>query len=309
MSAKLSPTRQCAIGLVEFLMRRFGAAASALALVLAACSGGSSSHESAEHGDEHSAEAAHADADGHGPSLGPADAHAAQHTPASQTPAHGGAHWEYNNQAAWTSVAGLCGTGHEQSPINLSSAAPVAESPDLTPRYLPASGAWVNNGHTLQFTPGQTTAMLTIGQDAYSFAQFHFHSPAEHTLDRRAYPAELHFVHRNGAGQLAVLGVFIEEGAENPVLAQLLAALPEGRGDTHGSALEVDLNTLLPPDRVYYAYAGSLTTPPCAEGVRWNVLRTPLQASSAQIAALREALGASSRHVQPLGERMVLLGS
>ncbi len=286
-------------------MRRFGAAASVLALVLAACGGGS--HDTPEHGDAHGAEAAHGETDAHhGAALGPAEAHAATAAPAR---AHAGAHWDYNDQAAWSHVAGLCGTGHEQSPINLSSAAPMAETPDLTPRYLSASGAWVNNGHTLQFTPGQSNAMLTIGQDAYQFAQFHFHSPAEHTLDRRAYPAELHFVHRNGAGMLAVVGVFIEEGAENPALAALLAAKPPGQGETHGSTLEVDLNALLPPDRAYFAYAGSLTTPPCTEGVRWNVLRTPLQASAEQIAALREALGASSRHVQPLGQRTVLLGS
>lgn len=292
---------------------RLGVAASVLALVLAACGGGSSNSAHQEEGG-HGAEAAHGDQHasdhgaGHGPALGPASAHAAQPA-AHQAQSHGGTHWEYSDQAAWASVAGLCSSGHEQSPINLSSAAPVAESPDLTPRYLPMDGAWVNNGHTLQFTPTGTNAVLTIGQDAFTFAQFHFHSPAEHTLDRRAYPAELHFVHRNGAGQLAVLGVFIEEGAENPALAALLAARPVGQGESHGGQLSVDLTTLLPPDRAYFAYAGSLTTPPCTEGVRWNVLRTPLQASAAQIAALREALGASSRHVQPLGERTVLLGS
>lgn len=287
-------------------------AASALALMVAACGGGaSSSHDQAHgddsHGGEQHAEAGHGQA-GHGPSLGPADAHAASPHQA-PSPAHQGAHWTYDNQAAWSQVAGVCGGGHEQSPINLSSAAPMAETPDLAPRYLPASGTFVNNGHTVQFAPEQQNAMLTIGQDAYSFAQFHFHSPAEHTLDRRAYPVELHFVHRNGAGQLAVLGVFIEEGAENPALANLLASLPVAQGEQSATHVEVDLNALLPPDRAYFSYAGSLTTPPCTEGVRWNVLRTPLQASATQIAQLREALGASSRHVQPLGQRTVLLGS
>lgn len=186
----------------------------------------------------------------------------------------------------------------------------MAETPDLTPRYLPLSGGFQNNGHTLQFGPGHdASALLTIGQDAYAFLQFHFHAPAEHTLDRRAYPAELHFVHRNSAGQLAVVGVFLEEGAENPALAHLLAAQPHGHGEAHASQLEIDMNALLPDDRAYYAYAGSLTTPPCSEGVRWNVLRTPIQASPAQIAALRETLGASSRHIQPLNQRTVLLGS
>lgn len=285
---------------------RFGSAASALALLLAACGGASTdSHEAADaHG-----EPAHAEA-GHGPSLGPADAHAATPSPAAHAPAgHGASHWSYLDQHAWTEVAGLCATGHEQSPINLSSASPMAETPDLAPRYLPASGSFLNNGHTLQFTPANANGVLTIGQDAFALAQFHFHSPAEHTLDRRAYPLELHFVHRNGAGHLAVVGVFIEEGAENAALAALLAQMPVAEGEQSATQVDVDLNALLPPDRAYFAYAGSLTTPPCSEGVRWNVLRTPLQASPEQIAALREALGASSRHVQPLGQRTVLLGS
>lgn len=286
---------------------RFGAGASMLALILAACGGASS--ETAHQEEGHGAASAHADP--HAPALGPAEAHAAAPAPAAhaEAPAHNGAHWAYNDQAAWASVAGACASGHEQSPINLSSAAPMAETPDLTPRYLPMDGAFVNNGHTLQFTPTQANAFLTIGQDAFTFAQFHFHAPAEHTLDRRAYPAELHFVHRNGAGQLAVVGVFIEEGAENAALTALLAAKPAGEGETQATHLQANLNVLLPSDRTYFSYAGSLTTPPCTEGVRWNVLRTPIQASAAQIAALREALGASSRHVQPLGERTVMLGS
>ncbi len=281
---------------------RFGAGASMLALILAACGG--ASRETAHQGAGHAAAAAHADP--HAPALGPAEAHAA--TAHAEAPAHTAAHWAYNDQAAWASVAGACASGHEQSPINLSSAAPMAETPDLTPRYLPMDGNFVNNGHTLQFNPMQANAFLTIGSDAFTFAQFHFHAPAEHTLDRRAYPAELHFVHRNGAGQLAVVGVFLEEGAENPALTALLAAKPVGEGETHATHLQANLNALLPADRTYFSYAGSLTTPPCTEGVRWNVLRTPVQASAAQIAALREALGASSRHVQPLGERTVILG-
>lgn len=283
---------------------RFGPAAAALALILAACGGGG---DAAQHGEESHGEAAeHAEASGHGPVLGPADAHAA--TPA---PSHGGdaAHWSYANQGAWAESASVCASGHEQSPINLSSAAPMAELPDLVLHYLPAAGGFANNGHTLQFTPEQTANTLTIGNDAFGLVQFHFHASAEHTLDRRAFPVELHLVHRNSAGQLAVVGVFIEEGAENPALAALLAAMPAVQGDAAATHLDVDFAPLLPSDRAYFAYAGSLTTPPCSEGVRWSVLRSPISASAAQIAQLREALGASSRHVQPLFNRTVLLGS
>jgi len=277
----------------------------ALALTLSGCGSNEASHGAQA---EHGAENAHGAEDGHG--LGPASAEAASHAPA-QAAAHADpSHWSYTNQAAWAQfpAGGSCGNGHEQSPINLSSAAPVAEVPDLNPRYMNFSGGFVNNGHTLQFTPAANGSVLTIGQDAYNLAQFHFHAPAEHTLDRRAFPVELHFVHRNGAGQLAVVGVFIEEGAENPAVATLLTALPHGQGDESATHAEFDPASLLPADRAYFAYAGSLTTPPCSEGVRWNVLRTPNQASPAQINALREALGSSSRHVQPINQRTVLLG-
>lgn len=286
-------------------MRIWATAATTLALSLAACGGGS-----AEHGE--SAEATVHGQDAHGPALGPAQAHATEHgshSGASPSAAHGANHWAYSDQTAWSQVAGVCAQGHEQSPVNLSSAAPVIEMPDLGTRYAHASGTFVNNGHTLQFNPAQSAATLMIGDQAFSFAQFHFHSPAEHTIDRRAYPAELHFVHRNSAGQLAVLGVFIEEGSENEALAALLAATPTGEGDELATHVTADLLALLPSDRTYFAYAGSLTTPPCSEGVRWNVLRTPIQASAAQIAALRELLGSSSRHVQPLNERNVAFGS
>lgn len=288
---------------------RLGSAASALALLLAACGGGSAETGHDAHGGE---QAANAHGESHGPTVGPANAHAAEnaHTrPAAAHAANAAAHWSYLDQTAWAGASGVCGRGREQSPINLASAAPMADIADIMPHYLPVDGAFVNNGHTLQFSPTAASATLSIGSDSYSFAQFHFHSPAEHTLDRRAYPAELHFVHRNEHGQLAVLGVFIEEGEENDALTALLQAEPNGEGDQFATHLQVNLTALLPPDRAYFAYAGSLTTPPCTEGVRWNVLRTPITASPGQIAALREALGASSRHPQPVNERTVLLGS
>lgn len=288
-------------------MRMGSATAASLALILAAC-GGASDSAHHEDGAEHAA-AAGEHGDGHAPSLGPAEAHAAPHEAPAASHQAATPHWGYDNQRAWAAVSGVCGRGQEQSPINLSSAAPMAEVPDLVLHYRPLEGGFVNNGHTLQFNPGESAATLSIGQDTYGFTQFHFHAPAEHMLDRRAYPAELHFVHRNAEGQLAVVGVFIEEGAENAALAALLQHAPARSGDEFAEHLSVNLMALLPPDRAYFAYAGSLTTPPCSEGVRWNVLRTPITASMAQIAALREMLGSSSRHTQPINGRTVLLGS
>jgi len=288
----------------------------ALAVSLAACGAKTdASHES---------ESAHADA-GHGGDahagglqIGPADAHAATNAHAPTAPhgaAHGAAatpgHWAYSDQGAWANVAAqnaTCASGIEQSPINLTSAGPNVDLADLTPRYLAGPGAFLNNGHTLQFTPANASSMLTIGADAYQLVQFHFHSPSEHLVDRKLYPLELHLVHRNQIGQLAVVGVFIEQGPPNPALDMLVTGRPTAEGDAAATQLTLDPTELLPADHSYYAYAGSLTTPPCSEGVRWNVLRQPITASAAQIAALQEVLGHSARHPQPLNERTVLIG-
>jgi carbonic anhydrase len=213
------------------------------------------------------------------------------------------AHWSYAEQAAW---GGECPTGASQSPVALAGAAN-ADLPDIIAAYGAGAGSFINNGHTLQFTPtaaGQTT----IGADAYSLAQFHFHAASEHTLDGKSYPVELHFVNRNADGALAVVGVFITEGAANPAIAALLAALPAQAGEENATNPSVDPAVLLPASKSYFAYSGSLTTPPCTEGVRWNVLSTPIEASPEQIAALTAALGTTNREVQPLNTRSVSFG-
>jgi carbonic anhydrase len=180
------------------------------------------------------------------------------------------AHWSYAEQASW---GGECPTGASQSPVALISATG-ADLPDIAAAYGAGAGAFINNGHTLQFTPtaaGQTS----IGADVYNLAQFHFHAASEHTLNGASYPVELHFVNRNADGALAVVGVFISEGAANPAIAALLAALPSAAGDENATNPSVDPAALLPIDMSYFAYSGSLTTPPCSEGVRWNVLSKP----------------------------------
>tara|TARA_R110002051_G_scaffold32974_2_gene74421 strand:- start:3843 stop:4562 length:720 start_codon:yes stop_codon:yes gene_type:complete len=213
------------------------------------------------------------------------------------------AHWTYTEQAGW---GGECPVGAAQSPVALVSTAG-ADLPDLTVTYGAGPGTFLNNGHTLQFTPDVAGRTL-IGSDGYALVQFHFHAPSEHTLDGKTYPAEIHFVNRGADGALAVVGVFLTEGAANPALAALLAALPTQTGDEGVTRPTVDPALLLPADRHYFAYVGSLTTPPCTEGVRWNVLSTPVEASAQQIAALAAALGISNRVVQPVNERVPAFG-
>lgn len=213
------------------------------------------------------------------------------------------AHWSYAEQNHWE---GECLVGQAQSPVRLLSGVAV-DLPDLGLDVGPTAGGFVNNGHTLQFTPESENDTM-IGSDVYGMAQFHFHAPSEHSLDGKGYPVEIHFVNRDVSGALAVVGVFLTEGSTNPTLAALLAALPDQVGDGGMTHPTVNLALLLPEDRHYFAYAGSLTTPPCTEGVRWNVLSTPIEASEEQIAALAAALGVSNRALQEGNARAVSFG-
>lgn len=118
---------------------------------------------------------------------------------------------------------------------------------------------------------------------------------------------EIHFVHAGKDGNLAVVGVLIEEGEEHPVLNQLWSFMPENPGESSQEPIGIEETNLLPPTREYYAYSGSLTTPPCTEGVRWVVLKTPIQASAKQIATFKSRVGpATNRPLQPVNARMIL---
>lgn len=218
-------------------------------------------------------------------------------------------HWGYEGErgpAHWGDLApefATCATGRAQSPIDLAgnptrdrAAAPLAF------RYQPTPLAVKNNGHTLQvdYAPGSSA---TINGDRYDLLQFHFHAPSEHTVNGRPAAMELHLVHRNAAGKLAVVGVLIEAGAANPELARLWENAPteEGTSAPNGS---INAANLLPASQgTLYHYTGSLTTPPCSEDVDWNVLAVPIQASPAQIAQFRQLYDGNARPVQALNRR------
>jgi carbonic anhydrase len=141
---------------------------------------------------------------------------------------------------------------------------------------------------------------------AYSLAQFHFHAPSEHTVEGRHFPVEVHFVHVNEAGELAVAGAFFEEGEHNEAFAPIFADLPTGEGEVRDlEGLELDLDSLVPVGSPYYRYLGSLTTPPCSEGVEWFVRTEPLSLSAGQIAEFKAIFDGNRRPTQPLNGRNV----
>lgn len=224
-------------------------------------------------------------------------------------------HWSYAGEHAperWGTLSpafAACETGTMQSPVDLANAQR-AELPDLRFDYASTPLTVEHTGHTVQvdYTAG---GVLTVGGAPYTLVQFHFHTPAEHRVQGRELPAELHLVHRNAAGELAVVGVLIERGAHNAAFAPLLDHLPARAGqERQAPGMRIDAEDLLPADRaLHYRYPGSLTTPPCTEGVTWLVLAQPVQLSAQQIDALQSTMGTTNRPVQPLGTRALRLGT
>ena len=222
-------------------------------------------------------------------------------------------HWSYEGEEGpehWGEIADLyrmCSEGKNQSPIDLTVDVH-AGLPELVFDYHSSNLLETNTGHSIQQNVQPGSFLTITGRDArYQLKQFHFHSPSEHKINGRSYAMELHFVHVSDDGALAVVGVMIDEGEEHPVLNQLWSWMPENAGDTSEQAIGIEETNLLPPTREYFAYSGSLTTPPCSEGVVWVVLKTPIEASAEQIARFKERVGpATNRPVQPHNARLIL---
>lgn len=202
-----------------------------------------------------------------------------------------------------------CSNGKRQSPIDLKDGVPASE-PTLEISYEPAQDPEVeNNGHSVEVTYPEGSS-ITLDGTEYALAQFHFHAPSEHEIDGTSYPLELHFVNADAEENLAVLGVMVAEGAENPAYAPLVDALPTKEGETTHVSGELNAAAMLPanPDAAErWSYDGSLTTPPCSEGVRWTVFAEPIELSKEQIAAFEAAYDHNNRPLQPLNGRELLL--
>jgi carbonic anhydrase len=220
--------------------------------------------------------------------------------------------WGYDGDfapASWGSLNtdyAVCDTGTEQSPIDLMSTDMDAQNtPDIN--WTPASSAVVaDTGYTIVVSV-EGAGGLTLGGTDYDLVQFHFHAGSEHTIDGDQYPLEVHFVHATPDGQLAVVGMMFEDGAANEPLGAIWANLPDGEGET-GLETTLDPNAFLPEAGAIWRYEGSLTTPPCSEGVAWTVFQTPLSASSEQLAAFTARYDNNYRPVQPLNERSLREG-
>lgn len=190
----------------------------------------------------------------------------------------------------------ICGRGQHQSPIDLDMVQARAGAVGF--HYRPIEVNLLNNGRTIQQT-GDEHCTLTLDNQVYQLLQFHFHTPSEHLHKGRHYPMELHLVHRHPAsGALAVVGIWVTPGGPQPELAAMGNYLPPQPGKTSRAPRPINPANLLPLDRRLVRYSGSLTTPPCSEGVTWLVMATPLEASVQQIEAFHRLLGNNARPLQ-----------
>jgi carbonic anhydrase len=161
-----------------------------------------------------------------------------------------------------------------------------------------------NNGHTIEFKYDAGSNLQWKGE-TYTLKQFHFHASSEHQVQSNSYPMEVHLVHENAAGKLAVVGIFFNAGAENQLLKKFEANYPNGKGTYYASSDRYTVADLYPNNKGYYNYSGSLTTPPCTEGVTWIVMKEPISASSAQIQKISSIMKQNNRPVQKLNTRQV----
>lgn len=218
-------------------------------------------------------------------------------------------HWEYSGDAGpehWKDCATntACG-GQVQSPINITGATDDISLDDIEIAHDSSKTAILNNGHTLQWNY-DSTSNITFNGVLYRLLQFHFHTPSEHTVDGKSFAMEVHLVHKDLAtGNLAVIGVLFNEGAENPLLQEFINNLPAVKDSTFNSTMKFIASDLLPTSMSYYTYAGSLTTPPCSEIVTWIVMKNPIEASKAQIDKIESIVHINNRPVQALAGRAI----
>lgn len=219
--------------------------------------------------------------------------------------------WGYGgaaNPTQWSELSPefvSCELGRDQSPINLSQIeeGEVADA-KIEFNYRQTSATVVDNGHTIQvnYEPGNT---ISINGEVYELLQFHFHTPSEHQIENESLPMELHLVHQNEAGELAVVGVLMDVGAKNSLIADIWEAIPQGGKKAKGNGITVDAANLLPENKTFVSYQGSLTTPPCSEQVSWNLMLEPIKLSSSQIETFESIYSYNARPVQPLNGRLI----
>jgi carbonic anhydrase len=224
--------------------------------------------------------------------------------------AHAAPHWSYEGTTGaehWGELSPdfrVCQLGLEQTPIDLTAGVKGDPGP-IRFDYHSLPLRIVNNGHTVQVNTNSGCSMM-IGAARYDLVQFHFHHPSEHLLDGKAYDMEVHFVHKAQNGALAVVGVFFKPGAHNYALEPIFSQMPRSEGAEITASGECDPASLFPVQKSFFRYMGSLTTPPCSEGLTWTIFREPVEASPDQIRSFAALFPNNARPVQRTNRRFII---
>jgi carbonic anhydrase len=221
-----------------------------------------------------------------------------------------GAHWGYSGPSGpehWGELSeefSICAEGRNQSPIDIV-ASLKGELAAIELRYSGGTTELINNGHTIQVNVSSGNSLLVEGVES-ELVQFHFHSPSEHRIQGEQFPLEAHFVHKSASGELSVLAMLFRTGEAESELASIWTNLPATTGQSNRLELAMASLAFLRRDLAYFRYNGSLTTPPCSEGVRWYVLQPSNTVSKAQVSAFLATIGENARPLQALNARLVL---
>ena len=219
-----------------------------------------------------------------------------------------GGHWGYTGHGSpkeWGNLDpafSTCKLGKHQSPIDIHGAK-AADLPAIQFDYKPSPLKVIDNGHTIQvnYAPGST---IDVGGSKYELLQFHFHHPSEEKVNGKPHAMVAHLVHKNAEGKLAVVAVLLDKGGGSEVIDAIWKNLPkEKEKEVAVANVTIDVSKLLPANRGYYAFEGSLTTPPCSEEVRWLVLKSPVKIGTEQVAAFGKLYPMNARPTQPLNGR------
>ena len=206
---------------------------------------------------------------------------------------------------AGSCAATLCETGLRQSPIDIQ-ASKKQNLPELSFNYHAESLRLANDGHTVRVR-FKDAGLLTIGQQRYTLQQFHFHTPGGDRIAGEEFPMAAHILHKSASGQLLAIVVPFRLGADNSLLARVFSQIPNHQDGDHVIATEqVNALALLPKERGYFRYGGSLTASPCTEGVDWIVMKQPLELSAAQLALYKSKFADNIRGPRALNQRVVL---
>ncbi|MBB3120469.1 carbonic anhydrase [Pseudoduganella violacea] len=224
-------------------------------------------------------------------------------------PRANGTHWAYEGEfgpANWSKINSdwaKCGSGNRQSPIDIRDGMKV-DLEQINFDYRPSAFSVQDNGHTVQVTVGGGN-FLSVQNRMYELQQFHFHRPSEERINGKGFEMVIHLVHKDADGRLAVLALLLERGKPQPAIQTVWNHLPLEKRDIAMPSVVLDPNDLLPQRRDYFTYMGSLTTPPCTEGVLWLVMKEPVQASPAQMALFSRLYPLNARPIQAGSGRMI----